>query len=57
MEFLIGIGIAAVIVAIADSRKKHKKASAQRPETPEERKLRETDEHIAVILPTINHDK
>ncbi|HMQ96243.1 MAG TPA: hypothetical protein PKD19_03410 [Candidatus Saccharibacteria bacterium] len=57
MEFLIGIGIAAVIVAIADSRKKHKKTVAQRPETPEERKLRETDELIAVVLPTINHDK
>jgi len=57
MEFAIGMGIGVVIAIIAGARKKRKTSAAQHVETPEERKRRETDELITVVLPTINNDK
>lgn len=57
MEFAIGIGIGVVIALITGGRKKRSKSAAKHTETPDERKRRETDEIITVILPTINSDK
>ena len=65
MEIAIGIGIGVAIAALFGKRKKHGQKSIPydpsktnaRSETAEERKRRETDEIIAVILPTINSDK
>lgn len=57
MELAIGIGIGVVIALIAGGRKKHSKSAAKHPETPDERKRREADEIITIILPTINSDK
>lgn len=65
MEIAIGIGIGVLIAALFGKHKKHDQKSMPydpsrantRNETAEERKRRETDEVIAVILPTINSDK
>ena len=56
MEILIGIGIGVVIAAIASGKKKNKEAPVQK-ESPQKRKVRETDELITVVLPTIDGDK
>lgn len=65
MEIAIGIGIGVVIAALFGKREKHGQKSIPydpsktntRSETAEERKRRETDELITVVLPTINNDK
>lgn len=65
MEIAIGIGIGAVIAALAGKSKKRDKNSmpydpskANTPgETAEGRKRRETGEIITVVLPTVNNDK
>lgn len=56
MEAAIGIGIAVFIVGLFKSRKSQKSKSAH-SETAEERRMKEVDEIVTVILPTINHDK
>lgn len=63
MEVAIGIGIGVVIVALFGKKKRGKTmpydpSKANTPqETLEERKRRETDETITVVLPTINNGK
>lgn len=57
MEIAIGIGVGIVIAVVVGARKKHEKKVLPQNETPEERKRRETDEIITVILPTINSGK
>lgn len=57
MEFAIGIGIGVVVALIAGGRKRYNKSAVKHTETPDERKLREADEVVTVILPTINSDK
>ena len=65
MEIAIGIGIGMVIAALFGKRKRHNQNSMPydpskantRSETAEERKRRETDELITVVLPTINNDR
>ncbi len=56
MEIAIGIGIAFVIAGLFKGRKS-RKPQPTHIETAEERKLREADEIVTVILPTIHHDK
>lgn len=56
MEFAIGIVIAVVIVGLVKSGNSHKPKHTH-IETEEERKRRQADEIVTVILPTINHDK
>lgn len=55
MEIAIAIGIG-MIIAAGIRKKRHVQTQFQN-ETPEERKRRETDELITVVLPTINSDK
>jgi len=58
MEILVGVGIGVLIALVAGVRKKRQKQPpARSTETPEERRRREDNELIAVILPTIDHDK
>lgn len=65
MEIAIGVGIGIVIAALFGSRRKrldktmpYDSSLANTPEeTAEERKLRETDELITVVLPTISKDE
>lgn len=63
MGFAIGIGIGIIVAALFGRNKKKKGTIHRHPptsianETPPERKQRETDELITVVLPTINHDK
>lgn len=65
MEIAISIGIGIIFAILLGKDKKHEKKStpynqsnANTPrETVEERKRRETDELITVIIPTINNDK
>lgn len=57
MEIAIGIGIGVVIAVIAGRRKKLHGRDDVRPETANERKRRETDELITVVLPTIGNDR
>lgn len=65
MEIAIGVGIGVVIAVLFGSRRKrHNKTMPYEPSlanTPEEiadeRKIRETDELITVVLPTINKDE
>lgn len=63
MEIAIGIGIGIVIAALIARGKRGRNvalhsqpSTAAANETPSERKQRETDELITVILPTINND-
>ncbi len=56
MEFIIGFVIAIVIVTLIKIGKS-RKVKQTHVETEKERKRRETDELITVVLPTINHDK
>ena len=56
MEFAIGIGIGVIVAALIGIGKSRRPKQAH-IETEEERKRRETDELITVVLPTINHDK
>ena len=65
MEIAIGIGIGVMIAALFGKHKKHDQKSMPydpskantRNETAEERKRREADEIITVILPTISNGK
>lgn len=65
MEIAIGIGIGVVLAALLGKRKKSgKKSMPYNPsktntpsETAEERKRREKDELITVVLPTINNNR
>ena len=65
MEIAIGIGIGVMIAALFGKHKKHDQKSMlydpskanTRNETAEERKRREADEIITVILPTISNGK
>ncbi len=57
MEITIGIGVGLVIAALIRGKKKHYEKLPLASEAPEDRKRRETDELITVVLPTINHDK
>ena len=56
MEIAIGVLIGIVIGAVFKGPRPHKSQPIH-TETDEERKLREADEIVTVILPTINHDK
>ena len=56
MEFAIGVAIGAVVGLLFKRRKSQKPESAL-IETEDQRKLREADEIVTVILPTINHDR
>lgn len=56
MEFAIGIAIGAVIGLLFKNRRHHRPYSTH-IESSSQRKLRESDEIVTVILPTINHDK
>lgn len=63
MEFVIGLGIGIVVAAFLGRTKKRRDTINRHPpvdtdnETPSERKQRETDELITVVLPTIGQDK
>ena len=57
MEIAIGIGVGLIIAALIRGKKKHHEKLPLAIETSEDRKRRETDELITVVLPTINHDK
>ena len=65
MEIAIGIGIGVMIAALFGKHKKHDQKSMPydpskantRNKTAEERKRREADEIITVILPTISNGK
>ena len=59
MEFVIGIGIGAVVALISGKRKKHRKQQSSESNAKAERqRLQKADEElITVILPTINNDK
>lgn len=54
MEIIIGIAIGTIIAMAANKRKKNRNQPVS-TETPAQRKLRQTDEHITVILPTIDN--
>lgn len=56
MEFLIGIAIAVVVAGIVKSGKSHPSQQTH-ANTEEERRRKEADEIVTVILPTINHDR
>ena len=56
MEYIIGGIILAVALAIVRNNNA-RKPRQNHTETDEERKRREADEIVTVILPTINHDK
>lgn len=57
MEIAIGIGVGLIIATLIRGKKKHHEKLPLASETSEDRKRRETDELITVVLPTINHDK
>ena len=57
MEIVVAIIVGITIAAAAGKRKKRHEKTPARSETPEERKRREADELITVVLPTINNDK
>ena len=65
MEIAIGIGIGVMIAALFGKHKKHDQKSMPydpsktntRSESAKERKRRETDELVAVVLPAIRNDK
>jgi len=57
MEIVVAIIVGITIAAAAGRRKRRHENTPARPETPEERKRREADELITVVLPTINSDK
>ena len=56
MELAIGVAIGAVIAVLFKQRKSHKPQFTL-VETEDQRKLREADEFVTVILPTINNGK
>lgn len=56
MELVVGFVIAVVILLLVQAGKSRTPKHTH-IETAEERKRREADEIVTVILPTINHDK
>lgn len=56
MEFAIGFVIAIVVGGLVKGGKSHQ-SKQTKVETDDQRKRREADEVVAVILPTINHDE
>ena len=56
MEIAIGIAIGLAIGA-ATGRKKQRPKTLAPPETAEERKRRQTDELISVVIPTVDNNK
>ena len=56
MEIAIGIAIGAVI-GLLFKRRKPQSRQRNNIESEAQRKLRQADEVVTVILPTINHDK
>ncbi len=60
MEYIIGVIIGVVIAATAMAMRRVSRvevAKRCRAETNDERKKREADEVVTIILPTINHDQ
>lgn len=57
MEIIVAAGFGLIIYSLISRRKNRHQQDQFQDETPEQRKLRQTDEHITVVLPTIDNDK